>query len=156
LVADSWFLPENGRFAEIAKWVYLASMKKGLLFSLIALALCFQACKPEEQLRVEKVIGAYDYTASCEIYDLIQQGNPTIVMDSAVVYVKRAVDDENGFIEVWDEVVFLTKELGFTASRTNYYLNGQFDGAGGLIIQTDIVDQQARTRTQCTYTCKAQ
>lgn len=131
-------------------------MKKALLFSLILLTFMLQACKPEEQLRVEKVIAGYNYTSRCEIYDLVAQGNPTIVLDSSILFVTRPLEDEDGYIGLLDDEVYLTKDLTFNKSLTNYSLSGKFDGAGGLTISTDIVDLQANTRTKCAYTCTKQ
>ena len=131
-------------------------MKKGLLFSLIALAIVLQGCKPEEQLRVESVIAPYDCYTNCEVYDLVAQGNPTILLDTSILFVTRPLEDEDGYIALLGNEVYLTKDLNFNKSLVDYSLSGEFDGNGGLLIHTDIVDQQAHTRTKCTYTCKRQ
>jgi hypothetical protein len=131
-------------------------MKKGMLFSLIALAIVLQACKPEELLRVEKVIAAYDYTSRCEVYDLVAQGNPTVVLDTAILFVARPVADLDGYINLLDRDVYLNKDLSYNQSQVGYSLMGKFDGAGGLSVNTDIIDTQLQTRTKCTYTCKRQ
>lgn len=131
-------------------------MKKGLLFSLIALAIVLQSCKPEEQLRVESVIAPYDCYANCEVYDLVAQGNPTILLDTSILFVTRPLQDENGYVAMLGDEVYLNKDLSFNKSLVDYSLTGEFDGNGGLLIYTDIVDQQAKTRTKCTYTCKRQ
>jgi hypothetical protein len=131
-------------------------MKKALLFSLIAMAIILQACKPEEQLRVEKVIAVYDCTSRCEIYDLVAQGNPVVVLDTAVLFVTRPLEDEDGYIAMLDDEVYLQKDLSFNKSIVNYSLSGKFDGAGGLNIATDIVNLDSNTRTKCAYTCKRQ
>lgn len=126
-------------------------MKKGLLFSLIAMAIVLQACTPAEELRVEKVIAEYDYTSRCEVYDLVAQGNPTVVMDTAILFVTRSVVDQKGYIHVFDNDVYLTKDLTFSKSIENYSLSGKFEGSG-MTASTDIVDLQAGTRTKCSYT----
>ena len=127
-------------------------MKKGLLFSLIAVAIVLQACTPEDELRVEKVIAEYDYTSRCEVYDLVAQGNPSVVLDSAILFVTRSVVDQKGYIHVLDNDVYLTPDLTFNKSITNYSLSGKFEGSG-LVANTDIVDVQAGLRTRCVYTC---
>lgn len=136
---------------------YIASiMKKGLLFSLIAMAILLQACQNEDLLRVEKVIGGYNCNSRCEVYDLVAQGDPTIVTVDSVLYVTRPLEDEDGFIALLDDEVYITKDLTFDKSLVNYSLSGKFDGAGGLSISTDIVDTQNNIRTKCVYTCVRQ
>ncbi len=131
-------------------------MKKAMLFSMIVLVGLVQACKPEEQLRVEKVIAGYNYTSRCEVYDLVAQGNPTVTLDTAILFVTRPLEDENGYIGLLDDEVYLNKDLSFNKSLTNYSLSGKFDGAGGLSISTDMVDQNLHTRTKCSYSCTKQ
>ena len=131
-------------------------MKKGLLFSLIALTLLLQACKPEELLRVEKVVAPYTCYSRCEIYDLVAQGNPTVVLDTAILFVTRPLEDENGYISLLNDVVYLEKDLSFKKSTVNYSLSGKFDGGSGLTISSDIVKLDSNTRTKCVYTCTRQ
>jgi hypothetical protein len=131
-------------------------MKKALLFSLIALSIVMSACKPEEQVRVEKVIAAYDCTSRCEIYDLVAQGNPAVVLDTAVLFVTRPLEDEDGYIALLGDEVYLQKDLSFNKSIVNYSLSGKFDGAGNVVVNTDIVDLDANTRTKCVYTATRQ
>jgi hypothetical protein len=131
-------------------------MKRGLLFSLIALAVILQACKSDELLRVEKVVAGYNYTSRCEVYDLVAQGDPTIVEEDSILFVTRPLDDEDGFISLLDDEVYLTKDLTFNKSELNYSLSGKFDGAGGLTIATDVVDTETNMRTKCAYTCVRQ
>lgn len=128
-------------------------MKKGIWLSMLVLVTLLQACKPDELVRVEQVVGEYDYTRDCEVYDLVTQGAPSTSSETAILYVVRPLDDENGYISLLDDEVFLESDLSFKKSIVNYSLEGEFDGAGGLVITTDVVDLDANTRTICHYAC---
>lgn len=136
--------------------IILATMKKGIIFSLFVVALLLAACKPEELLRVEKVVSPYDCQSRCEIYDLVNQGNPTVVLDTAILYVTRPLEDEDGYVALLGDEVYLEKDLSFRKSKVNYSISGKFDGGNGLLINTDIVNLDSNTRTKCVYTCTRQ
>jgi hypothetical protein len=128
-------------------------MKKVLLFSFALALLMIVGCKSEEQIRVEKVVGVYDCYADCDITDLSTVGQATNELDTAILYVTRPYDDENGFIVIMGQEVFLNQDLTFKKSTSNYTLEGEFDGGKGLVFTTDIVDTDANTRSQCSYIC---
>jgi hypothetical protein len=131
---------------------YLRGMKKVMLFSFLAIVLVFTSCKREEQLRVDSVIGVYDCYADCYLTDLVTQGTPTHTMDTALLYVTRPYDDENGFIALMGQEVHLEQDLTFRKSVTNYSLIGKFEGSS-LTFDIDFVDTDAETRSECGYTC---
>jgi hypothetical protein len=126
-------------------------MKKVSLLSIVAVALALTACKREEQLRVESVVGVYDFTSTCTTTDLVTQDPPVTVMDTSVLFVTIPDDDENGYVSIRNQAVYLEEDLSFRVSEPNYSFVGEFDGAGGLVFTIDSVDQQAQTRRQCSF-----
>lgn len=130
---------------------YIRSMKKLSLLVLVLLTLAFTACKREELLRVESVIGVYNTTSDCRTTNLVTQDPPVTTLDTALVYVTRPADDENGFIALMGQEVYLEQDLSFRKSEVNYSISGQFDGAGGLTFEIDMIDSDAQTRSQCGY-----
>lgn len=137
------------------EFAYIRIMKKLSLLSILVLVLTLQACKKsEEQLRVESVVGEYDCYASCSTTNLVTQDPPTTELDTAILYVTRPYDDENGYIAMMGQEVYLEKDLSFRKGVTNYSLMGEFDGAGGLTFSIDYIDTDAQTRSQCSYVCQ--
>jgi hypothetical protein len=126
-------------------------MKKVSLLSLLAFALALTACKRDEQLRVESVVGVYDFTSECTTTDLVTQDPPVTVLDTNVLYVTIPDDDENGYVSIRNQSVYLEEDLSFRLSMTNYSFVGEFDDAGGLMFTIDSLDTQAQTRTQCSF-----
>ena len=133
---------------------YIRSMKKLSLLVLVLLTVVFTSCKREDQVRVDSVVGVYDCYADCKLTNLVTQDPAVTTMDTTILYVTRPVDDENGFISLMGQDVYLATDLSFRKSITNYSLIGEFDGAGGLTFEIDYIDSDAQTRSQCGYICK--
>ena len=130
-------------------------MKKGFWMAVLALALVTMAgCKPEEQIRVESVIGDYDCYESCSVTNLLNQDPPTTSMDTSILYVTKPKDVDDGFVALMGQEVFLENDLTFRKSESNYSLIGEFDGNGNLTFAIDQIDTDAQTRSQCSYVCK--
>jgi hypothetical protein len=131
-------------------------MKKVSLLSLVAMVLVLTACKRDEQLRVESVVGVYNCFSDCKMTNLVTQDPPVTELDTTILYVTIPDDDENGFIALRGREVYLEENLSFRLSQTNYSLIGEFDGAGGLTFTVDSINTTAQTRTQCNFTCQLQ
>ena len=130
-------------------------MKKGFWMAMVALALVTMVgCKTEEQIRVESVIGEYDCYESCSVTNLLTQDPPATSMDTSILYVTKPKNDDDGFVALMGQEVFLEKDLTFRKSITDYSLIGEFDGNGNLTFAIDFIDSEAQTRSQCSYVCK--
>lgn len=103
---------------------------------------------------MDSVVGVYDCYADCKLTNLVTQDPAVTTMDTTILYVTRPVDDENGFISLMGQDVYLATDLSFRKSITNYSLIGEFDGNGGLTFEIDYIDSDAQTRSQCGYICK--
>jgi hypothetical protein len=128
-------------------------MKKLSLLVLVLLVVVSTSCKREEEIRVESVIGVYNSYSDCSLTNLVTQDPPALTMDTTTLYVTIPADDENGFVSLMGQEVYLEQDLSFRKSIANYSLIGEFDGNGGLTFAIDHIDTEAQTRSQCAYVC---
>lgn len=125
---------------------------KHIAACLIGIAMLgLSACASEEEIRVTNVLGPYDCAWICSAVDLTAQV-PNVETDgNETVFVSKAEDWDQGYVDIGGRVVFLEPDSSFSLSRPDYFFSGEFTASGQLIFTEVTVHHDSNLRHDCDY-----
>ena len=126
-------------------------MKVKTVIALLACLVTVSACTPAEKIRVENVLGPYDCTYQCTLVDLTGQQPDSVMDGTETVFVTKAENWEEGYLDLQSHTVFLLEDSTFTLSETDYFLAGEFTADGRIIFTETKIQRDDNTRLDCNY-----
>jgi hypothetical protein len=126
-------------------------MKAMSALTVLACLVIASACTPAEKIRVENVIGPYDCAYQCTHVDLTGQVADSIVDGNETIFVTKAENWDEGYIDLRGHTVFLLEDSTFTLSEADYFLSGEFAPDGRIIFTETTIQRADNMRLDCNY-----